>query len=107
MQEVVRVTDSAENDAHAYRSELLACACGVEMPLTDSGEPSLTFEEWIEYHDDALERALARDAQQYEEEGRWVHPVEPPPPPYIPAGGGSSWVLSPTRVIPPEEGDDQ
>jgi hypothetical protein len=83
-----------ETEQHAYRSDLLACTCGVEMPLTDSGEPALTFEEWIEYHDDALDRALERDAQQYEEESRWIHPVDPPPPPpYIPAGGGSKWVF--------------
>ena len=98
---------SAEFDAHAYHSELLACACGVEMPLTDSGDPALTFEEWIEYHDDALERALEQDAQQYEEEGRWMRPVDPPPPPHIPAGGGSNWVLSPTRGTSPAETDTE
>ena len=37
------------------------CYCGVQMPLDDKGQPELTFEEWIEYHDRVLMDRLDAD----------------------------------------------
>jgi hypothetical protein len=35
-------------------SDEAECYCGLRMPLDENGAPSLTFEEWIDYHDGAV-----------------------------------------------------
>lgn len=52
------------------------CYCGVQMPLGDDGKPKLTFEEWIDYHDGVLLRALENDAASYADSDE--NPANPP-----------------------------
>ena len=71
--------DGGQPDPHTYLggiSDEAECYCGIQMPLNEDGSPRLTFEEWIEYHDEVQMRTLETDATLYAESDE--HPDNQP-----------------------------
>jgi len=74
--------DGRQPDLHVWLGAICdeaECYCGVQMPLDEDGQPRLTFEEWIEYHDRVLLDTLDADERAYAEAAELARASSPEP----------------------------